>query len=166
MKPSFKEVKENLAYLPIKGEFWWIKHRHGRIMDRPAGSVSGKNKTGYLQIYFNGKPYPATHLAWLLKTGSWPPHQIDHKNLVRSDNRWGNLRLATRSQNFGNQRAYKNNKVGLKGVSLFKPSGRWQAQIQVEGKKISLGHFGTPEEAHTAYVEASKKYFGEFARAK
>lgn len=166
MKPSFEEVRGNLSYSASTGNFWWIKERHGRPMDRPAGSVSGKDKVGYRQIYFNGKPYQAAHLAWLLMTGSWPIKTVDHKNLVRTDDRWSNLRPATRSQNFGNQRKYKNNTSGLKGVSWFKPTKRWKAQIQIRGKKIALGHYATAEEAHAAYEKAAQQHFGEYARAK
>jgi len=40
---------------------------------------------------------------------------------------------------------------------------RWVAQINANGKKIFLGHYDTPEEAHAAYKEAALKHFGEFA---
>jgi hypothetical protein len=40
---------------------------------------------------------------------------------------------------------------------------RFQAQINVAGKKLSLGTFNTPEEAHAAYREAASRYHGEFA---
>lgn len=162
--PNLRRLRKELAYFPEKGEFWWIVYKNGRPMNRPAGSVCGKDKTGYRQIYFDGNPYHAPSLAWYLMTGAWPTVMVDHKNLVRTDDRWDNFRLATRSQNFGNQRAYKNNKSGLKGVSLYKPTGKWIAQIQINKKKIGLGYYATPEQAHAAYVAAAKKHFGEFAR--
>jgi len=38
------------------------------------------------------------------------------------------------------------------------------ARIKVGRKQTYLGNFKTEEEAHSAYVEAAKKYFGEYAR--
>jgi len=95
--------------------------------------------------------------------GYWPSEQVDHINLVRDDDRWENLREATRSQNFANQRVYASNKLGVKGVSLVK-SGRFIAQIQVGQKKMFLGRFDTIEDASRAYTAAAKDHFGEYAR--
>jgi len=162
--PDLRRLRKELAYFPEKGEFWWILPKNGRPMNRQAGSVCGKNKTGYRQIYFDGKPYHAPSLAWYMVTGKWPARIVEHKNLIRTDDRWDNYRLATRSENYANKRAYKNNKSGFKGVSFFKSRGKWIAQIQVNKKKINLGYYATPEQAHVAYVAAATKYFGEFAR--
>src|SRR5262249_41749362 len=51
---------------------------------------------------------------------------------------------------------------GFKGVSRH--GSRWRARIQVNGKKISLGTFASPEAAAQAYDEAAKRYYGEFAK--
>lgn len=40
---------------------------------------------------------------------------------------------------------------------------RWLAQINVNKKKIHLGYFSTPEEAHEVYKKAALEHFGEFA---
>jgi hypothetical protein len=45
--------------------------------------------------------------------------------------------------------------------------GMWRSCIKVNYKFIHLGGtFKSPEEAHKAYCEASKKYHGEFSRTK
>lgn len=89
--------------------------------------------------------------------------QVDHINGNGLDNRRGNLRLATGSQNQANRPTTKNNTSGYKGVSWHKKSKKWSARIRVHGKRISLGHYHTPEEAHKVYCAAADKYFGEFA---
>lgn len=89
--------------------------------------------------------------------------QVDHINNSNSlDNRRSNLRLASHGQNMKNKSMYKRNKSGYKGVYYFWK--KYRAQIQVNGKKIMLGSFDTPEEAHEAYCKAAKLYHGEFAR--
>lgn len=41
---------------------------------------------------------------------------------------------------------------------------KWQASIQVRGRRISLGYYSVFEEACAARLKASKEYFGEYAR--
>ena len=98
-------------------------------------------------------------------TGSWPNGFLDHKNGVRSDNRWHNLRIANKSQNAANSKTNIRNRLGLKGVVAVVPEGsRFKANIKKNGKKKHLGVFATPEEAHAAYCKAAKEVYGEFSR--
>ena len=87
---------------------------------------------------------------------------VDHINGDGLDNRRSNLRLATKADNCRNAKLRKDNKAGLKGVSL--DNGRWRARIRVNTKEIYLGSYSTKEAAHEAYKVAAKLYFGEFAR--
>lgn len=128
------------------------------------GSVAGKTDSkGHRQITLNGRAYLAHRLAWTVTYGEWPSHHIDHKNGDRSDNRPSNLRACTRSQNNANARISKNNTTGFKGVTIH--GERFRAQIGKDGKKMLLGVFSTKEEAHAAYVAASKVLYGKFARS-
>ena len=85
-------------------------------------------------------------------------------NLVTDDNRWENLREATRTQNNANMRVRIDNRCGLKGVSYHKVAKKWAAKVHLNGEGIYLGLFLTPQEAHDAYAAAAEKIFGEFAR--
>ena len=60
--------------------------------------------------------------------------------------------------------ADKRNKAGLKGVTLHKRAGKWQAQIQAFGVTHYLGIFNTAQLAHAAYCEAAARLHGNFAR--
>jgi len=156
-------LKELVHYDPASGIFTRIKDAGPNAK---AGVVVGcKNSKGYLQVVIDGKHYKLHRLAFLYMTGEFPDHEVDHINRECSDNRWSNLRVATKSQNLRNVGPHKTNKSGYKGVSWKKDVSKWIAQIRANGKVRYLGMFDDPKEAHAAYVEAAKKYSGDYAAA-
>ena len=96
---SIVDIRDLLGYDPETGLFTRKvqrgKHKEGEI----AGCLNAK---GYVEIKACGKIYEAHRLAHLFMTGSWPSEQIDHVNHIKSDNRWSNLREASRAQNTQN----------------------------------------------------------------
>ena len=156
------ELMHMLDYNPATGVFLWKNPSKYQVSQK--GKVAGRiDSGGYRQIAINKKRYAAHRLAWLYVYGKWPEALLDHKNLVKDDNRIENLRECTLINNCWNRRMRSDNTTGLKGVT---PSykGKFGSYIAVEGKNIYLGYFDTAEEAHAAYVVASKKYHGEFGR--
>lgn len=128
-----------------------------------AGTICGsQDRLGYRQIRFKGRLFSESRLVWLWVTGAPSKVEIDHINGDRSDNRIANLREATRLENVRNKAP---SGINLKGATQRK-SGRWRAQICVNRKKISLGHYDTEREAHDAYARSATKLFGQFARLK
>jgi hypothetical protein len=122
----------------------------------PAGSIAGVlNDNGYWLISVDGAKYRAHRLAWLWMTGEWPAGEIDHRDGVRHNNRWGNLRDVTTEVNQQNQRkSHTDSKTGLLGASPAK--GGFKAQILIGNRDVYLGLYKTPEEAHAAYVRAKR----------
>src|SRR5262249_1508361 len=55
----------------------------------------------------------------------------------------------------------RRNRLGFKGVS--RQRSKWAARICVDGRRIYLGAYSTPEKAAAAYDEAARLYYGEFA---
>jgi hypothetical protein len=156
-------LRELLEYSPETGIFLWRVKPVRRIC---AGQVAGCDTgNGYRIIGIDGCYFLAHRLAWLYVTGSWPTKEIDHRNTIRSDNRWNNLREASTRQNFANKGPRRGSKSGLKGAIFERRSQRWIAKIVIEGKLNCLGTFKTPEEAHAAYMSAATRHYGEFARA-
>lgn len=49
----------------------------------------------------------------------------------------------------------RTNKTGFKGVKYDPDGKKWSARIMRNGKRIELGRFATPEEAHAAYCSAA-----------
>jgi hypothetical protein len=150
-----------LAYDPNTGIFISRRPQRGRRV----GSVMGTRNNGYIIISVDDLKYQAHRLAWLYMTGELPRCDIDHINRDRSDNRWSNLRTATRSQNNANSPTKANNRSGYKGASWHKLSERWQASLTIGGKQVFLGYHESAENAHAAYIAAADKHFGEFSRS-
>jgi HNH endonuclease len=151
-----KQLKRLLYYDPQTGLFTW--RISGKI--NRAGDIAGhtNHANRYVRIGIGGQQYRAHTLAWFYMTGKWPKPEVDHKNTDPRDNRWKNLRLATRGQNAANISMRRHNKVGYKGVS---PAGdRYRASLR--GRH--LGTFDDPIEAAQAYDSAARHRFGDFAK--
>lgn len=146
-------LRSVFQYDPITGIITWVRPSCYRIK---SGQVAGSvGKKGYVQVVFDGTQYRAHRLAWLLQTGQWPVGEVDHKNGIRRDNRWLNLRLATSSQNkhnIGGPRT--NNTSGVLGAAFDKQTGRFLASIRVNGKSVHLGRYDEAWEAGAAYLKA------------
>lgn len=89
--------------------------------------------------------------------------QVDHWNGNGLDNRRQNIRSATRGQNQQNRRKTLGCSSRFKGVYWEKLRGRWRAEIRIAGKLHFLGYFVNEDLAATAYAQAAKEHFGEFA---
>ena len=153
-----QSLRDSLRYDPETGEIWWRFAGHGKDLSKPAGTL---NDQGYLTLSFKGRTYRLHRLSYLLM-GLPVPDCIDHSNGVRSDNRWENLRPATKLQNNINTSLLCRNTSGFKGVYKQGEGNKWVSQIRFNGQKYHLGVFDSPEEAHEAYKKAADKYHGEF----
>jgi hypothetical protein len=142
---------------------WRVKVKHAGA---PIGATAGsKSKAvGYIYVGVARELFLLHRVIWAMKTGTWPATEIDHIDLDRTNNRWSNLRLATRPQNSANGSLRSTNKSGLKGACWDRRRNCWRATITINWKHTHLGRFDTPEEAHAAYCEAARKYHGDFAR--
>jgi len=139
---------EDFEYL---SQFSWCNDSNGYAVKR-ATTKDGTSTTEKMhRMIMNAKPGEV----------------IDHINGNPNDNRKGNLRIVTQSDNRKNNKMYSTNKTGYKGVAIYKVRGvfkGYSAQITVDYKKIHLGVFHSKIEAAKAYNAAAKNYFGEFAR--
>jgi len=156
--PPASLLRELFIYEPDTG---LVRHAVTRGRAK-AGVVVGSPlpKTGYLYMRIYKEVYQVHRVVWKIMTGEDPVGEIDHINGLSDDNRWENLRCADRAGNMQNV-ASRGNIAGLKGVARNR--SRWAARIRVRGKLLYLGTFDTPEQAHSAYVDAALRLHGDFA---
>ena len=158
-------LKELLHYDPLTGIFTWLVAfpQVGLAVGDVAGGLSGTieqpglNGSGYWRIRVDGLRYRAHRLAVLYMAGKWPEGDVDHRDKDRSNNRWLNIRPATRFQNAQNRSISSNNTSGVNGV--WQKGRRWCAQINAGGKRHWLGVFFTKEAALLARKEAEARLF-------
>lgn len=173
--PAPEQLRDLLIYDPETGKLYW-KRRPAEMFATPrsfglwntrfasAEAFTAIKGSGYKHGKIFSRQYLAHRVIWAIHYGEWPTSQIDHIDNDRLNNRIGNLREATHSENMHNQCNRKTNKSGYKGVNWDSRDKAFRAQISYEGKKIFLGYHSTAEAAHAAYCKAAKKYHGEFAR--
>jgi hypothetical protein len=159
-------VRQLLRYEPETGKLFWLPRKcasAAAFNTRFAGgeAFTAISSWGYKKGKIEKRDYTAHRVIWALQTGAWPVAEIDHINRVRHDNRWSNLRAATREENARNNRGIEGSSSIYLGVS--KVRNGWKAQINVAKKQLYLGRFSNEEDAAKCYDAAARKYFGEFA---
>ena len=116
--------------------------KKGLLVNRKTGKeiIGSKNRLGYVKVHFLlgcESYYILYHrLIWAYFHCRYPTMQLDHINGIKTDNKIGNLREATQTQNNLNMvHPWKPNKdSGYTGVC--KHGRRWR--IRVCDKLISL----------------------------
>lgn len=153
------DLRSQFRYDPDTGYFWRLR----RIGRAKPGVPAGSGAHGYVLIGINNGQIYAHRLAWLYMTGEWPSGEIDHINGCKSDNRWANLRTASRSENQANTSIPTHNTSGVLGVGWDKRRRTWRAYIKVNRKYVHLGHHPDIESAILARRAAEQRHFGPFA---
>lgn len=130
----------------------------GQRQDHKAGAVPGHHckRDDYVSITIDGVKYQAHQVAWFYMTGTWPKHEVDHIDTLRSHNRFLNLRPADDFVQAQNRiRARKDSATGVQGV---RPHGdRWRSQIRHAGRVQHLGLFDTEAQASACYVAEKRR---------
>lgn len=170
--PPIEFLRECFSYDPETGELRW-RHRPEHHFSaawiakswnaKMAGSAVGaKSHDGYLKVeVVSGgarRRFAGHRIAFVLHNG-YDPEVVDHVNGDPSDNRAVNLRAATLLQNRWNAPGHKGHHFP-KGVA--REGRRFAAKAVEAGKKIRLGVFDTPAEAHEAWKAWAAKAHGEF----
>lgn len=152
--PAAEELWELFEYRPLTGELLWRKPTSNRVKSGDVVGSPGRNNG--VDVRLHGNLYRAHRFVWRWVTADDPGQlEVDHINGNRRDNRYQNLRLATRAQNMWN--------IACTGATKM-PCGRYYSRIRIGGKPIHLGTFATEREAQEAYKKAALELRGEFAK--
>lgn len=146
-----ERLREVLDYDPATGVMTW------RNTVKTRKTAGCKRRDGYVVIRIDDVLYYRHRLAWLYVFGIEPTYTIDHINGIQGDDRFDNLRDVPIAINSQNQRkaSPRNKSNGLLGVQ--RNHGGWQGHITVKGKRMLLGTYKTPQEAHQAYLRAKRE---------
>lgn len=161
LEMELEDARRHFKYFPETG---LILRLIGRGTAK-AGSLafSTPNGRGYLCGGHRSAQFMAHRVAWLLMTGKFPEADIDHIDGDGTNNKWSNLREASRTENMCNRRRNATSATGYKGVSWHTKKSKFRAVIGFKRKSRHVGYFDTAEDAHRAYVEAAKQIHREFA---
>jgi hypothetical protein len=162
--------RQNTCQFSIRGDVLEITTAKGEtiLADASDYDVISKHSwcvssQGYAVANINGRVVKMNRYILGLENGDG--RIVDHKNRKKLDNRRKNLRFATAKENARNCGAKKNNAIGAIGIRILQ-SGKYNASILVDRRRIHIGNFDTLEEAIEARRAAEDKYHGEFASHK
>lgn len=156
MQLTQEVIKRLLHYDPETGVFTWLRPTNNRMK---TGGVAGNVHPGrHRSIMVGGKKRPSGHLVFLYMEGTNPPNQVNHINGDILDDRWCNLKLATKTKNSRNARTYTSNTSGTTGVYWHSRDCKWMAQIVVASKRIHIGCFIHKQEAIEARRQAETEH--------
>ena len=160
MNATLARLREMICYDSELGLLTWKKSP--RRSNIPAGTPCGSlDRYGYAYIHLDGRNLLSHRVAWALHYGQAPDQEIDHINGLKADNRICNLRLATAVENAANKSMTVKNTSGHKGVTKHS-GGKWQAQLQHNGKNHYLGLFSDVTQAAAAYNAKARDLHGDF----
>lgn len=125
------------------------------------------DRSGYARAthntWVNGKKVPLTlraHRLVMARQLGRPLTSadiVDHRNLNRLDNRRGNLRITDHEGNSQNRRTF--GRVGARGVTIHKATGKFQAAVGHKGRTYYCGLFDSLDAAAAA-AAAKRKSLG------
>lgn len=160
--PSQEYLKECFDYDPETGLLTWkIRPREHFKNERSFNSFNGRFvgnvalnsvSRGYCGGTLDRKTVLTHRIIWKWWYGE-DPLIILHENGKTTDNRIAKLSNGTQSVNMLDQKKPKNNSSGVIGVYWHNLSGKWCAQIKINGKTKHLGSFDIFENA----VDTRKK---------
>lgn len=157
---TYDDLHSMFAYSKRTGRLTWrVAHRGRGGFTVVGADVGFVGDAGYRRTTLSGRDYLIHRIIWCMVTGSWPDFALDHRNGIRTDNRWTNLREAPGSINQENRRAAHHNTTSrLIGAWPASCGGKWRSAIKYDGSVHFLGYFPTAMDAHLAYLKAKRKF--------
>ena len=158
----FKLHGLDLMLIYDKYLYYWYDTSGGRKIKNPRWRRKNLtlNTYNYLKTNINYKEFRFNRIVYFAHNRNFdiydssPDNQIDHIDGNKLNNHIFNLRVVNSSQNQRNTDKYRNAKGYTKTAS-----GKYQAQIKINGKMEHLGSFDTEEEAHEVYLKKRNEIY-------
>lgn len=148
-------VKEYIRY--EDGKLFWIKKASRKVVvgDRAGSLCAGE----YRAFKLFGVRYAEHIYIWELHNGPVPEGMlVDHEDRDKTNNRIGNLRLATPSENSANSSRY-----GNRNCYWNASVNKWQVRVLFKGTLHHAGrYFEDIIEARAAAAELRQRVHGEY----
>lgn len=164
--PTQKFLKSIMRYNKRTGVFTWKRRSDvpHRINKQHAGKRAGSVSTnGRRIIKIDGIFYYASILAWIYVTGRQSKFEIDHKNRIKSDDRFNNLREATHAQNSRNRVHPTVPKSGERNIHFHTESNVYMVKFMINRRYRYFGSFRTVAEAIPVRDRVARKLHGKFS---
>ena len=155
-EPSQQELRRIFTY--EDGELIWLEaHAAQRYRKGQPAGYAGAD--GYSQVTINGTMFRIHRLIWVYHNGAIPEKlTVDHRDRDSTNNRIGNLRLATRAQ--------QNSNRITRGFTLLKHLPIGKRRFQVGLTRPDGGRhrpcFLTALQARLYYERKGREFYEEF----
>ena len=153
---TFEELPE--VWKPWYLNSYYQVSTHGRVATRDGQLIREfKNSKGYASVWLKCGDFPWEVHKMVLRSHRHNPLPktnpvIDHIDGDRMNSRIENLRYCNNYLN-------GHNKLGVKGYSRDRRTGKFVTCIRCETKKIHLGVYESESEARAVYREASARLY-------
>lgn len=148
-------LRQFIDYNPETGLF--VRHTLCKAdHESSLGPITSIDSGGYIIFSVLGTSYLAHRLAFAF-TGLEIPELVDHKNRIRSDNTWLNLRAADKFINAQNRSKPSNNRSGCPGVIYDITRSKYRTYVRFNGKSYTAGRFASFDDAVVAITELKLK---------
>lgn len=141
---SIDDLRRRFRYNRKTGALTW---KIGPLKGMRAGSIQ---PDGYRRVYVGGaRQMYSGVICFAIAHGRWAHPEVDHKNRIRDDDRFANLREATRAENVANRSAWASS--GHAGI--YRDGKKWRATRMQHGHRVYLGRFATADDALRAQAK-------------
>ena len=163
----YRDLNEH--WMEIEGYENYSVSIFGRVRNDKTGRIMKPrtNNKGYSYVGFLDTDKIKNFLVHRLVANAFLHNHdnkkcVDHNDHNPKNNNVNNLRWCSVQENQWNKSKHSNNTSGFVGVTFHRDSNKYISRINIDGKRISLGYYLTPEEASEAYQMRAKQLFGDF----